>query len=85
MQDAFGNTRDYILGRLDAILVRVADQEFSIPYAYPSATTALSFAAAGNYTVEIGLESPKLSASQMIASYILSVVPGSPSAVYTEV
>lgn len=85
MQDAYGNARDYILGRLDEILVQVAGQEFSVPYSYPSATTALTFATAGNYTVEIWLEAPKLSPRQLIASYILAVDPAAPSALMSKV
>ena len=74
-----------MIGRLDTILVRVTGQEFSIPFSYPSATASLTFATAGNYSLEIWLESPKLAPGQLVASYTLTVVSASASAAYAKV
>ena len=85
MQDTYGNAQDYLVTRLDTILVRVTGQEFSIPFSYPSATASLTFATAGNYSLEVWLESPKLAPSQLVASYTLTVVPAPASAAYAKV
>ena len=81
MQDAYGNAQDYVAHQLDAIHATISGQEFMIPYSFPSATTALSFATSGNYTLQIWMESPRLTQRQLIATYTLTVNAGGASAV----
>lgn len=85
MQDAYGNAQDYIIHQQDTIHAIVAGQEFMIPYAYPSAVTALSFATAGNYSLEIWMESPRLTPRQLIGNYTLMVTIGGVSPAATRV
>ena len=83
-QDAYGNPQDYQISQLDALYATISGQEFGIPYAYPAASTSLRISPAGNYSLGIWIESPKLSARQLVGNYMLTIEEGSLDAVMTQ-
>ena len=69
----------------DAVYVTIAGQQFPLPYTAPSFSTVLNISTAGNYSVGIWLESPKLGPRQWLGSYLVTVYVGPPSPAAAEV
>jgi len=66
------------------LYVIISGQEFGLPYTYPAATTSLRISTAGNYSLGVWIESPKLSARQLVGSYVLTIQEGPYDPVMTQ-